>query len=631
MNSMLRVLNVLSIAILVAFGFQSSALEGQEAAYRAGWWAGMAIFVIAPTLALFALGSSASSRLRRNAMRVNVAQIVAFVALGILPRLHDPMLFPATVGVLLFSIPSALNVWRLRAMNRGDFESESDPEDSSWYLVRHWRGALPLGHSFWVNGALAAMYLLVCFGVFGVFAERMPLRTGARGTLALFAGVLLCGLWLGVGIWRSATRRAGDGARVWPAIAKVSVVLATLGYGLLVAKLTWPQLKENALIAVGRDPLEPIGAKVTTNETVLLLHGTFGEGSADKVRRLLAATPTIRTIALASNGGRLREAHDIALLTKGRRLDTYVDTRCESACTYVFLAGRDRAATPNARIGFHRPSFAGMNPLTQITATNSMLRTYREAGIPQAFLDRVAATEASSMWYPSRAELIDAGVINRVSLGGETAAISAIALGSKKEMKLAFRSVPMMAALERHFPGTLDQAVQAAWNERTQGAIDADVSSAARAVVSDRYPKILAAANDKGLDVFSHLMLDEMKAALAISTEACARLLQGQLNIAQVLSPELAQRELDWAMGILQAERLEPRARVAPAEFQQASLVATASMSQELLDVVREPEKYRGQPKLQCSATIDFYERVLAMPDESRHVLLRGMFEQASN
>jgi hypothetical protein len=346
---------------------------------------------------------------------------------------------------------------------------------------------------------------------------------------------------------------------------------------------------------------------------------------------LLAATPTIRTIALASNGGRLREAREIAVLTKARRLDTYVDTRCESACTYVFLAGRDRAATPNARIGFHRPSFAGMNPLTQITATTSMLDTYRDAGIPQAFLDRVAATEANSMWYPSREELIEAGVINRVSLGGETAAISTLELGSKKEMMLAFRNLPMMAALERHFPGTLDQAVQAAWNERTQGGIDAEVSSAARAVISDRYPKILAAADDEGLDIFSRLMLDEMKAALAISTEACARLLQGQLNISQVLSPRLAQREMDWALGILKAERLEPRTHVDPAEFQRATLDATASLSPELLEVVSNPEKFRSQPKLQCGATIEFYERILELPDDTRHLMLRGMFEAVSN
>jgi hypothetical protein len=627
MNNVLRVLNAVAIAILLAISFKSSLADEQGAAFIVGWWLGLALCLLAPALALFALRTDASPRLRRNAATASIIQIVGFIALGILPRIHQPLAVATTIGVLIFCIPFALNIWRLRSMNRSEYEDGHAPADSSWYPIRHWRGALPLSVAYWVNGALTAVVLFGLFGTFGAFVDRMPLRLAARGTLTVFAITLAGVAWLAVGVWRSATRHAERASALWPVLAKVTVIAATLGFGFLMATFALPQLRENALIALGRDPLETIGARVTTNQTVLLLHGTFGEGSAEKVRRLLAATPTIKTIALASNGGRLREASEIAQLARARRLDTYVDTRCESACTFVFLAGRDRAATPNARIGFHRPSFAGVNQLAQSLATERMLKTYRDAGIPKEFLDRVSETDSASMWYPSPAELEKAGVINRVSLGGETAALAALSLNTKKDLAKALRDLPMMVALDRHFPGTLDAAVQAAWNEHTQGGIDADVGTAARLVISDRYPRILAAADDEGLDVFARLMLDEMKAARAISTEACQLLLQGRLNIAQTLSPDLARREVAWALGILEAEKLETRVPVDPAEFQRAIAGATATMPPEMLDVASDPENYVDQPAAQCTATIELYDRILQLPEAERRLVLRGMFQ----
>jgi hypothetical protein len=624
MNNVLRILNCLAIAIFVAISSGQMATAGGGAAFSAGWLIGMGLCLLAPALALLALRTSATPGLRRCAIIASGVQIVLFICLAILPRLGSRMMVPAAIGAVLFGIPFAFNIWRLRAMNRGDFE---DSEVDRWYLSRHWRGELPLGIAWWLSGAVTAMLLFAVFGAFGAYVDRMPLRHAARGMLLVFALQLACAIWMGVGVWRSATRQSAEGRRAWPSLAKVSVVAASCGFAFFVVAFLWPPLQENALIAVGRDPLTKISARVTTGQTVLLLHGTFGEGSANVVRRLLAANPGIKTIALASIGGRLREAAEIAALARTRRLNTYVDTVCESACTFVFLAGADRAATPNARVGFHRPSFAGVNPVAQVNATERMLRTYRDAGIPQAFLERVRDTDSTSMWYPSREELIAAGVINRVSLGGETAALGTLALDSKQKMAQGFRAVPMMVAMERHFPGTIDAAAQAAWNEHTQGGTDAEVTTAGRRVISALYPKILATADDQGLEVFARLIVDEMKAAQIISTEACQLLMQGRLNITQALSPDLARREQDWVMAVLERDKLEPRAAVDAGDFQAAIVHATDSMPQERLDAVSDPVSYGDQPKLQCEATIDLYDRVLAQPAPARHLLLRGMFE----
>src|SRR5207249_6328862 len=138
-----------------------------------------------------------------------------------------------------------------------------------------------------------------------------------------------------------------------------------------------------------------------------------------------------------SRGGRLAEAQKVASAIRARTLDTYVEDLCASACTYAFLAGRDRAATPNARIGFHQPSFVGLDPSTQESATREMMVVYRNAGLPDTFIGRVAGTSPEHMWFPTRDELIEAHVITRVSLGGEAALFRLTEIRSKQAMMLS--------------------------------------------------------------------------------------------------------------------------------------------------------------------------------------------------
>lgn len=153
---------------------------------------------------------------------------------------------------------------------------------------------------------------------------------------------------------------------------------------------------------------------------------------------------------LDSEGGRIGEAVRIAKLVRERRLDTYVETYCASACTFIFLAGEDRAATAHAKIGFHRAFFPGMSPELDAAMNDSMLEEYRGAGLSDAFLARVKNTQADDMWFPTSDELIEAQVVNRVSLGGETVrtrkfeskALSCISIRRRSHHGSDQRSIP---------------------------------------------------------------------------------------------------------------------------------------------------------------------------------------------
>ncbi len=623
MLSVLRLINLAVIAIAAFAASKSS--DGRETAFEAGRWTGIALVALMPALAFFGLGRGAARGLRKAAIRFCYF-LAVFLALGALAAgMGADRLAPALIGAGVVGLLCGVNIWALRALNRED--EPGDHMDAGVSGRSYWRGEYSLAVTWWAGGIVVLLIQFLQMGLFGALADSLSLRLGAAMVLLMFAvsAALIAGQ--SVAVWRSATRSAREGKAFWPVLARLSVGAGVIAFVFLSAKFLWTPMREHLLIALGHDRLGPIEASVTTDDTVLLLHGTFGSGSAERVRHVLDSSPEIKTVALSSPGGRLREASEIATMVRKRALDTYVDTRCESACTFVFLAGKDRAATPNARIGFHRPSFAGISPVGFDPATDGMLGTYRQAGIPQEFLDRIARTEPSNMWYPTPRELESAGVINRISLGGETSAIGYLAAGSRQELEGAFRAVPMMVALDRHFPGTIDAAVKAAWMERTQGGIDSAVGNAARNVVGERYPAMLAAANDDSLDEFAHIMVDQMKAAKGVSIEACRLLLAGQLNIAQVLSPELVQREHDWALAVLKADALVERAPVDQAEYDQTMSEATAGLPPGALDVMAAPAEYAKEPGRQCDATLGLYEIIVNLPPAKRHLLLRGMFQ----
>ena len=292
------------------------------------------------------------------------------------------------------------------------------------YFVRHWRGELSLPFAYWINGCLFAGGLSIALqvAVTGMEAAGYSLRSISFAVIGYFLLSVSLWLWSVVGIWRSADSHVvNGGSRGWATTAKAMVVLGALAMSQSLMENVIPQMREFWLIATGRDPLGELDLKISSDGKTLTLTGAFREGSASKLETLLGAAPSVTSIALNSYGGRLLEAKRIADVVWRKQLDTFVEVKCESACTYVFLAGRDRAATPNAKIGFHQPSFEGLSAEEQAQITEDMLNVYRAAQIPKSFLTRIEQTPSSDMWYPTREELISANVVTRVTFEGEVA------------------------------------------------------------------------------------------------------------------------------------------------------------------------------------------------------------------
>lgn len=368
------------------------------------------------------------------------------------PFFHRPIIVPPFSFAICFVLGAALAAairMRVEAAEyeRGDYEEVFDAYDSNahdwevveWddrnsgksYIRRHWVGHLSLPVSYWVNGALLSALILVA-------AETLTVRIeeggGSLRTIALVA-LLYLGLyaalsvWASVGIWRSAYwhRRRG-GAAGWGFAARALVVLSLVATAFRSGDIAL-QAAELGTLATGKDSLgEMAGVTVQARGTELLLKGTLSAGTAERFRKVLEESPRIRTLVLNSPGGRGLEGDRIAALVRERGLDTRVEVECMSACTTILVAGRERSAAEDARIGFHQPSFPGASAHEMREATQEMARDYVEAGVEPYFVYHALATPAESMWIPSHDELVAANVLNAdelIVVGGGPAALPA--------------------------------------------------------------------------------------------------------------------------------------------------------------------------------------------------------------
>ena len=537
------------------------------------------------------------------------------------------LLTAITFGIRL---AGAFVLAKAETMSTTDFsEPPSTPRLSSNYFVRHWRGECSLGISYWVNGNVLAGIGTVALTVATHLLEKggYSLRAISFAGLGTLLFSVIAWLWSSVGIWRSASHHvARGGSSGWASAARVGVVIGTIVMAGQLSTTILPQVKEFALIASGNDPIGNIKINVATNGQSVIVHGMLREGSALEVQKILDAAPGATSLVLNSAGGRTFEAKQLADVVQSRQLNTYVEDLCASACTYVFLAGKDRAATPNAQIGFHQPSFPGLDAAAQRAGTQTMLDVYRAAKLPEAFIQRIAKTPPEDIWYPTHDELIAAHVITRVSLGGE-AAISGLGMRSKQELLLNLGSTPLFQAIEKRFPGTANEAVERGWAVKERGGTDADIQNAARIIISEIYPTLLKTADVSTLDSYIKLFISELSAAQAIRGEACAQLLVGKLNIHNTLPKEIFEQEQQLLLLALASPSTAALPPPDPDQFTQAMQKVRANLPEKYLNVVDDMNAYTNQPDLVCESMIGFFRTIDALPPRERHVALRGMFQ----
>jgi hypothetical protein len=292
-------------------------------------------------------------------------------------------------------------------------ENPLSPERKRNYFIRHWRGELSLGVSYWVNGFLANLLLafVVTMGV--EFQERVGLRTVALLCILTFGLTIGLWFWQIVGTWRSAARHVERGGlKIWATLAQITLCLSALRVAGVVSTTIVPEAAEFWKIVWGDKGLPAYTIEVT-GPTKVEFSGGIRAGAANDLEAVLRANPMVKILRLKSGGGRIHEGLRMARLVREHSLNTYVSDYCLSAATLVFIAGRERVIGEGALLGFHGGSFPGLNN-EQLRTSDERVRSFMVgAGVSRDFTDRALSTPSSKMWYPTVEELRVAHVITK--------------------------------------------------------------------------------------------------------------------------------------------------------------------------------------------------------------------------
>lgn len=210
----------------------------------------------------------------------------------------------------------------------------------------------------------------------------------------------------------TAAQRAHAGAFSSTLRVRAAISLGVAA-ALLMLRAGLPQRVDasEAIPPAERDTPEQVTLSVSADGTTLDFSGPIVFGVKKRVREVLDAHPAITTLRLASPGGRVVEARELSQIVGARGLTTIADGNCASACTVVFMAGRDRVITPASTLGFHRYRSPDKEQLEAEENMTIDRRYFSTRGLPDWFIDRAFTTPNSTMWRPTREEMRLARVI----------------------------------------------------------------------------------------------------------------------------------------------------------------------------------------------------------------------------
>ena len=279
------------------------------------------------------------------------------------------------------------------------------------FLRRHWNGEYSLARSYWINNFLIALFapglgLLLC----PLLSDR-PARFGAGVTLLVTALGYASWVWAVRGTWISATKQTAAG-RGWGGVAKVMIVLGALRIAGNLGN-QGSALAELGATLLGKQAGPPYRIRLSRDGESIKVTGGMNDGVADALAAALDRAPSVKTVIFDSPGGWRREGRLVAAVISQRGLATHVDGRCSSACTLAFLAGKERTLGPHGRLGFHQVRSIGRSTLGRYLDIGRTRSLYESVGLPTDFVEKVVATPAEKMWYPTEAELRAAHVITR--------------------------------------------------------------------------------------------------------------------------------------------------------------------------------------------------------------------------
>jgi len=497
------------------------------------------------------------------------------------------------------------------------------------FVKRHWRGQISLPISYWIIGCLLSSGLVVL--TVNLLELALPWAPSLTYTswfvLSAYLLIVAITIWTNVGIWRASTNHIKAGkSKLWGRLAKTGVIVAALMVSTQAITVHMPAIKSISPFLTGNDPsFQPVEYEILDQGNTLAILGDISNGSSSIISAALDRNPMVTKLYLDSDGGRIKEALKISSEVGRRQLDTYVEGDCLSACTFIFLAGAQRYATPNARIGFHKPALDDdSNKLLTAEVERYTKDEYRKFNVPEEFLTKIFSTPHNEMWFPSHKELVEIGVVTDSTQGGETTRWQkSLNANSATDVKRALLEQPIWQAMSRKLPNVVDEISTQMFVAMKQGKSDADVLNESRKYISPYSMEIIAKSTPKIRADFAELALDQSRHIATLGPEFCKSFVTSSLDVTQVLPYTLVEREVALLQAALESDFIAPSNYSEPA-FEQSLGRVMSEMTH--AEIVAASDPTAPGTAETCSGLVKFYEGFAKLPAAERDIGFYGLF-----
>jgi|SoiMethySBSTD1v2_1073268.scaffolds.fasta_scaffold80708_2 GYF domain 2 len=509
------------------------------------------------------------------------------------------------------------------------------------FILRHWRGEFTLAQAYWVVGLLVTIGAYATGAAIGVVAD--PAQIGARNhgiviTAFLF---LLCAItvWQIVGVWRSAGNHIRSTKRYfWASLARVVMVLAAIRSVVDFGNIIGPMLSESTKLAMGVDDTPAHQLRLLRSATELELSGGMPFGTAAAMKQLLDAAPTVKLIHLNSRGGRVAEGYEIYRLIRERKLITYTSADCASACTIAFLAGPQRYLASNARLGFHSSSYGGLDEKVLPGINDEIRQTLRQHGVQAWFIEKALGTRGDSIWHPTSDELIRAGVVTKVVDASQFGLSGVTGWNDKEALERQILSIPLYQTLKENDPEGYKAVAQYFFDSMQAGKSAIEIANELRDLFGAKIlQKYLRYGPDVELVAYWKTQIAEMQHLQTLDPVRCVEFnfperRSKDFDLMKLLPEVLRNQDATSLAALMRATAQRPNdSKGASVQADLENVVASmVKENPRAHDVMLEPIRFAGEPKLLCSTFISFYRKILLLSPSRAGPLLRDIMKEGS-
>ncbi len=359
--------------------------------------------------------------------------------------------------------------------------------------------------------------------------------------------------------------------------------------------------------------------------------GRINAGIATALKAAIQKNIKVKTISLSSEGGALVEGLAMGHIIREFKLDTYVELHCSSACTFAFMAGKNRVISPNAKIGFHQSSsgaslyYIPKKDPTYVAGDLLMRNVYAAAKIDPTIIEQGLKTPATDLYLPTTQMLLSGNVATRL-IEKDDARTAVGKWPSSDTFIEMLNKEPILQDVLSLRPQIYYRAASVVWNDEALGKKSYQTEDKLKATVvrlllvdMEQYP-------DDLVDAYIQLENEMWKADPYGYSLDCGYGLTFQ-------APVIAEIEEKYSVRYRALLKSMAAIDVKPVEFSEATSAAAQARLMEFFGLMIANENYTALNVISdfCSKPSGYFAQLAKLPRAERLSYIRAAISSTKN